>query len=170
MFRIASARITRFLVAPILALWIAGTGCLFGCEVNILAAESTQQTSATAELGAIVSGEACASSKSHDCCARKQTTKRTSQGDFEAVPDSRLESEIIALPGSPQGSMTACPLAVNATAVVNKQKYKHAIASAASTHLRLLLSHTVEQDAHSSGGLHLANRCHTYLRCCTFLI
>ncbi len=96
-----STRFARYLLSPLLALWVAGGGCLLGCEGKILAAvqetagilvsHSTKaQEPATHELSATESrlarsqivqeGGSCATGQSHHCCARtpeKKSVART---------------------------------------------------------------------------------------------
>ena len=169
MFRIVSSRTTRLTLAPLLALWIAGTGCLFGCEIKSLAAEPVSQHESKSTLATMVSGEACASAKSHDCCANKPATKHGGH-DTEKVAGENVSShELVVWPGSSSGSMGSCPLAVNATVVVTKSRDTETSAGTASTvvvpHQRILRHQT-----HRSDPLSLPNRGHTYLRCCVFLI
>lgn len=162
--RFASARITRLTIAPLLALWVAGAGCLFGCEFDIMAAENGGSHGSNQKLSSIVSGEACASSKSHDCCSgRANKSSRTPSVNQERVP-----SEPMVLPDG-SGAMLGCPLATQGTAVITKVGFKDASA-AAPVNPVTALQNPGEQRHSSSTHFHLPNRGHTYLRCCTFLI
>lgn len=90
-----STRFARYLLSPLLAVWVAGGGCLLGCEGKILAA--VQETAgilvshgtkahepATHELFTesrvarsqiVQEGASCATGQSHHCCARTPAKK-----------------------------------------------------------------------------------------------
>ncbi len=68
-------KIVRGFLAMTLGLWIAGAGCLLGCEGMMTAVASEGNVAApheASDLSVVVSGEACASAKTHDCCAKKK--------------------------------------------------------------------------------------------------
>ncbi len=74
---LSSIRIIRVTLALAVACWMAGAGCLLGCE-NMVSAASAGHTLPTgdsdgtqAASAIVVSGDACASMKSHDCCANR---------------------------------------------------------------------------------------------------
>lgn len=78
---LASIRIIRVTLALAVAFWMAGAGCMLGCE-NMVSAAADHSSSTGGSDGAdsaagtnasviVVSGDACASMKSHDCCAKR---------------------------------------------------------------------------------------------------
>src|SRR6185295_1168773 len=76
---LSSIRIVRVSLALAVALWMAGAGCMLGCE-NMTSAAAANDHHPAAEATVIVaSGEACASMRSHDCCARGASRTSKSQ-------------------------------------------------------------------------------------------
>jgi hypothetical protein len=162
MFLVASARITRLTLGPLLALWIAGAGCLFGCEVKIFAAE--HHPTSGVEVLSEASGEACASSAGHSCCAKNQPNKQASNNASKTD-----NTGITILPGSPSGSMSGCPLAVGETVLVGKRSDDKTVAANPVEIVPKQLE-PLNQSTHLPNHLRLPNRGHTYLVCCVFLI
>lgn len=99
-----STRFARYLLSPLLAIWVAGGGCLFGCEGKILAAlqetagilashganaheTATHQLSRTESEGArheiVQEGASCATGQAHHCCAKTSAKK---SGAHAAAP------------------------------------------------------------------------------------
>ncbi|HUE83696.1 MAG TPA: hypothetical protein VMM84_16465 [Pyrinomonadaceae bacterium] len=92
-----STRFARYVLSPLLAIWVAGGGCLFGCEGKILAAvqetagilashgakaheTATHEVSRPESEGArheIVQegGASCATGQAHHCCAKTPVKK-----------------------------------------------------------------------------------------------
>src|SRR5687767_15790062 len=66
--------LVRKLAVFILAFWIAGAGCLLGCE-GMAAAASAEHLNLTStsnhSSSLIVEGDACASTEGHSCCKKK---------------------------------------------------------------------------------------------------
>src|SRR5687767_14806539 len=93
MWALSSSKIVRFLVAPLLSLWVAGAGCLLGCEgmVAAAAAAANGQNSNVAQHSEhgpaiVASGHACSSggpsagssdnsNGSHNCCKTSTEVK-----------------------------------------------------------------------------------------------
>lgn len=145
------------------AFWMAGAGCLLGCE-KASAAEGAGQTTHASDLTVVASGDACASMRSHDCCAN-----RTPQSSKEQPSTASDEHASHQLAGT-STRMIDCPLAVNQSAVLAKKNQDPSgnallIASVSPSHSVLR-----EQPIALSPQLRLPNRGHTYLRCCAFLI
>ena len=165
MWAASSARIVRFVVAPALSLWVAGAGCMFGCERMVAAApnpNSSATTHSRHEPTIVASGHACSSSKSHDCC-----NKNSAAEDSTPSRDSSADTLITSYRSSSE--LTRCPLAVSRALIVAKAQGGDLTApmvessSLPSDDLRA-------QTAPLSPQLRLPNRGHTYLRCCSFLI
>ncbi len=164
---LTSTRIVRIVLAPLLSLWVAGGGCLIGCEGIFAAAAAHGGVSAGRnsehKLTIAASGHACPANESHHCCAKstaetKPKAQRTSTAGRTRIKSDRLSS----------GMMEGCPLAVGKAAVAAKVRKDEV--SAAPAHLILPAENFLEQTAPLSNPLRLPNRGHTYLRCCVFLI
>jgi len=183
MVSLSSFRIVRFLLAPLLILWVAGAGCLLGCEGMIAtatAADNGQNGSAAPQSDhhstIVVSRHACSSEespasfsveidKSHNCCKKSST-------DVEARAPrlSTGDANLVLSGASSSGMMKDCPLAGTKAVVVTKSRGGEASASPAVAHSHLPAQDFLEQPASLSTPPLLSNRGHTYLRCCVFLI
>ena len=167
-----STRIVRFVLAPLLSLWIAGAGCMLGCEGMVAAAagpagsapekHSSHHSARKATL--VASGEACSASGSHSCCSKsaretKPAVKRISKSETTAV-----------IVGGLTSGMMNCPLAVGRAAIAAKIRISEVAAAPALPRSILPAENFLEQTAPLSTPLRLPNRGHTYLRCCVFLI
>ena len=168
-----SPSIIRFVLAPILSLWIAGAGCMIGCEGMIAAAVAVPSSSqenhsdhnSARKAAIIASGYACSSSGSHSCCEKnyaetKPKARRTSTADTTLIKSDRPSS----------GMMEGCPLALGRAALAAKVRKNEVSATAALTHSALPAESFLEQIAPIPTPHRLPNRGHTYLRCCVFLI
>ena len=160
-----STRILRVVLSLTVASWMAGAGCLLGCE-KASAAAAAGQTTHGSDLTVVASGDACASMQSHDCCASRNRTPQSSKDQASAAPSEHAGHE---LAGTSTRTME-CPLAVNQSAVLAKKNQDPSgnallIASVSPSHSVLR-----EQPISLSPPLRLPNRGHTYLRCCVFLI
>lgn len=191
MSSISSIRIFRVMLALAVALWMAGAGCMLGCEKMVAAAAANEHMSPAnayhANSNTIVSGDACASMHSHDCCARRgagsaaqpaqaavQSNARPDDG-WNAAANSRtaapaIVSSLVAELTAPFSAMTDCPLAVNATAALSKARPDQATVAAPLTRPNFAPPPLQELTTAQSPPLVLPNRGHTYLRCCVFLI
>lgn len=172
---LSSIRIVRVSLALAVAFWMAGAGCMLGCENMVSAATSTEIASPADSPAIVVTGEACASMQSHDCCAKrnahsaaKAVTKPTSDQRQLVLADSG-RSVFPALSGIFPTTME-CPLAVNATAVLSKARPDQSHVALPSRSEMASLSNPPEQISAFARPLRLPNRGHTYLHCCSFLI
>src|SRR5918994_6854854 len=85
-------RLVRNLAVITLAFWLAGAGCLLGCEGLAVAAPDQHQSSASGSHGAsslVVEGDACASTESHSCCKKKSRAAKN-QPTAPATPSQVL--------------------------------------------------------------------------------
>ena len=114
-----STRLIRVVLALTVAFWMAGAGCMLGCESMVAAATSVPSSPADSAL--VVSGEACASKRGHDCCA-KQGGTRTHNAHAKSK-NLQLPTDVFAtnLSGT-SASMIDCPLAMNASAALSRAK------------------------------------------------
>lgn len=180
MWTFSSSKIVRFVLTPLLSLWVAGAGCMLGCEgmVTSVAAAGFEQEASTGLHSAqgvtiVASGHACSSgassaselNKSHNCCKRSST---------EVKPKERRLSPgaatWIRFDSSSSGLMKDCPLARSKTAVVTKSRSSKTDASPGLANSYLPAQDFLEQPTSLSTSARLPNRGHTYLRCCVFLI
>ena len=99
-----------------LSLWIAGAGCMFGCQ-DMTAFAATGNDVMGAEQGSvIVSGDACAANGSHDCCAKKKAetkTKTQNAGSRLTLELATLISQNETLNSAPSSGVRECPLALS---------------------------------------------------------
>jgi hypothetical protein len=203
---LASIRIIRVTLAVAVAFWTAGAGCMLGCE-NMVSAAVDHSSSAGHSDGAdaaagtnasaiVVSGDACASMKSHDCCAKRgkpsvaPRAKQSPAAEPLRLPSSKLTAnsardfkvrafgnharahldEVATEAAAPISTMRDCPLAVNATAALSKARPDES-GSAIVLARAFAPSNSVQEQLAALAPLSaLPNRGHTYLRCCVFLI
>jgi len=169
---LTSTRIIRFLLAPLLSFWVAGGGCLIGCE-GIVAAAAIVPSSRTethsghsgSKATIVASGHACSSSGSHSCCS-----KNANEAKPAAKQISKSNTTLATVGGSSSGMMEGCPLAVGKAAVAAKIRKDEVSAAPAISHPALPAENFLEQTSPLSTPARLPNRGHTYLRCCVFLI
>ena len=174
---LSSIRLIRVALALVVAFWMAGAGCLLGCEKMIAAAAANEQQTATSGLTIVAEGDACASMQSHDCCARHS---RKSAGNSVSKPASRAAQGVEAPTPTAVNSavevdatsstMTDCPLAVNATAALTKARPDTTPVALAQAGVSAHLPSIQEHPRALSPPQLLLNRGHTYLHCCVFLI
>jgi hypothetical protein len=174
---LSSMRIVRVSLALAVAFWMAGVGCLLGCESMLTAAAATVSAPPASSVTVVASGDACAAMQSHDCCAGRRA-KPASKSIARPVPKVAAKSnDQIALPRqrsfeatATTGVVTDCPLAVNAAAALAKARSDQANGVVAYSSAGLVPSISNEQAAALAHPLRPPNRGHTYLRCCVFLI
>ena len=176
---LSSIRIVRVSLALAVAFWMAGAGCMLGCENMVSAATSTETAPPAHSPAIVVTGEACASMHSHDCCAKRNAHSaakagtKTKSDKRQFVADSgkkNPDGSLFAALGATFPSMMECPLAVNASAVLSKPGPDDSNVALPSSSERTSLSNPAEQTSAFAHPLRLPNRGHTYLHCCSFLI
>lgn len=166
---LGSIRIVRVTLALAVAFWMAGAGCLLGCESMIAAASSGEPQSQFSDLTVVASGDACASMRSHDCCAKRNKHAQTSHSTTPAT-DATSTSAFALVLGHTPTSMRECPLAVTATAVLSKTNHNPSAGPLLLARPSGFIPQVEEQTRPLSQQIRLPNRGHTYLRCCVFLI
>jgi len=159
-------KIARMGLAATLVLWVAGAGCLLGCEgmMTAAASENSAAPHAKGDLNLVVSGEACASAKSHDCCAKQNHRTQPKAQGLEKQTASLVETD----PSS--SGMAACPLAMSRTVVAAKKSTDDSRSTATVANANISTQNHNEQPHPVVTQLRLPNRGHTYLRVCSFLI
>lgn len=173
-----STKALRISLALLLSLWIAGAGCMLGCQsmvASAAASEPAETQPAGHHLAMIVSGDACATNSSHDCCAKKKAeAKKATEPESTAKPSlqtAALLSQMESFTPQPSSGMTECPLALSRAVAVAKTTGSKQLAAPVALTLRTLPVETsLQQHASLSPVARLPNRAHTYLRCCVFLI
>ena len=174
----SAIRFVRMALALAVALWMAGAGCLLGCENMIAAAANHGDSVGTSltpsnSLTTVATGDACASVQSHDCCAKHGARRTVSKTSAKATVKSKSHASTSvtgAVEFGPTSTMMDCPLAVNATAALSKAKPDTSPTAVAHTTAARRLPLLQEQASALSAPPLLPNRGHTYLRCCVFLI
>lgn len=158
-----------------LSLWMAGAGCMFGCQdMTAFAATGKQAVGAEQYLGTIVSGDACAAGGSHDCCAKKKAdakAKTPKANNRLSLELETLISQSESLNTVPSSGGRECPLALSrAVAITKRSDDKQSASPAVIAVTKWTVPITTEQHTALSRSSRLPNRGHTYLRCCVFLI
>ena len=89
---------------------------MLGCE-NMASAATLNTGNRRGEVMAtMVSGDACASAQSHDCCAKHRARLEVETSHTK----SNVSTDTSELIGNSAPSMIDCPLALNATAAISK--------------------------------------------------
>ncbi len=161
---LSSIRIVRVSLALAVALWMAGAGCLLGCDNMVSAAASSDVVSPENGSAHVGNGEeAPASMQSHHSCA-----KHGAHSARKAAAKSMLVPAQASIPAT--AAMMDCPLAVNAAAALSKAGSDQANVALPAAAGRTLFSDSLALVSAFVRPLRLPNRGHTYLRCCVFLI
>ena len=147
--------ISRRLAASVLVLWLAGVGCIIGCEMNVAAAHHNRESQTASE-----GEESCAMSSSagHDCCKKEED-------DDAAVGDAATN---VRNPQTP-ASASCCPLAKVSADPARKISSKDVPLAIAGSGLPVAPESRTSTTLPSSR-LRVPDRGSTYLRCCVFLI
>lgn len=174
MKRFSPTRLVRRAAVITLAFWLAGAGCLLGCEGIAKAAPAEHHDSASNPTQAstlAVEGDACASSEGHSCCKKKARTtkKQTTAQAYQPRTQAEVDSSSRKLNESSTSGMKACPFAISRALAVAKVGDGQTTASAGFTYA-LPMGFVREQKLALSTTSPLPNRGHTYLHCCSFLI
>lgn len=168
-------RLVRKVAVITLAFWLAGAGCLLGCEGMAAAAPAEHLNlplSSNQNSTLIVEGDACASTEGHSCCkkksraARKLSTVATS-ADVRQRAD--RDSTSTKFNESSTNGLKACPFAISRALSVAKLREGQMTATAALSPI-LPVQDVREQKLVLAAISPLPNRGHTYLHCCSFLI
>jgi hypothetical protein len=160
----------------VLSFWIAGAGCMFGCQ-NMLAsaAASNEATSLEQDHATIFSGDACDSTGAHDCCAKKKAVTNRTRTPVTAarlsLQTAALISQAESFRGDSSGNRKECPLALSrAVAVTKTTDSKQVAVTFAPVVKSLFVASSPERQTSLASKARLPNRGHTYLSCCVFLI
>jgi len=156
----------------ILAFWLAGAGCLLGCEGMASAAPDARSSSPDQPSIIVAEGDACSATEAHSCCAKQARAKKparhtvrpslklTSSG--QDLTESRLAE-------SSTSGMKTCPFAISRAMTVAKTHDGQMSSTAVLPGVLQAVS-VREQKLSLSTLSPMPNRGHTYLRCCAFLI
>lgn len=171
-------KLLRVGLALTLSLWIAGAGCMLGCQSMVVSAATHEAGEPLAEghhLAMIVSGDACATTKGHDCCAKKNAeatkAKAAEPTSKPSLKTATLISQTESISPQPSGGMRDCPLALSRAVAVTKTSGGKQVDAPTALPLKALTIETsTEQHISLTPVARLPNRGLTYLRCCVFLI
>src|SRR5687768_3117990 len=155
-------KLVRLILATSLSLWVAGAGCILGCEGMIASAASGGSIESThhSEQGptVVASGHACSSGeakKAHDCCKKNAVKAKP------AKPLKNVDVKLFELSGSSSGAMNSCPLAVSRASAVAKTRESDSNSAPVATQSILPGLNSAELTAPLSSPLRLPNRGHT---------
>ena len=172
MRRFTSFRILRVTLAFAVALWMAGAGCLLGCE-KYSAAASTNLKQPVEATESVATGGTCAHHRANakHVSNAQQVSNSLSAGANKSEATKRSAANALTFAfGARPSSMMDCPLAVNTTAALSKTGTDNAYAQVALTSVNQSALDSLEQTTALASPPRLPNRGHTYLRCCVFLI
>ena len=165
-------RLARKLAVITLAFWLAGAGCLLGCEgITASAAAEHSNLSSNSNPTLVVEGDACASTEGHSCCKKKsRVASKPTTAVAAAEVFQRSEGNLTStrLNESSTSGVKACPFAISRALSVAKLRDGQINATGWSPGLPLQAVR--EQNLVLSKISSLPNRGHTYLHCCSFLI
>jgi len=167
-------RLVRKLAVITLAFWLAGAGCLLGCEGMAAAAPAELNLTSTSNHSSrlIVEGDACASTEGHSCCKKKSTAAKKQPTAIPAVEvpqGAERDLSTTKLNESSTGGMKVCPFAISRALSVAKSRDGQ-VSSTPGLSAILPGQAVREQKLVLSAISPLPNRGHTYLHCCSFLI
>jgi len=158
MLRLGSCqKLARYVVAPALVLWMAGAGCIFGCE-------STRGAVRNHSPGRSTNG-----SQPRESCAA-----HVAQSEYKTRhPPSQLKQtppdQVPALTEEPRPKrIMRCPMSINLNAVVTTVRIPDTAVNQVQPFCQS--SQVGEQLTPLSHQLPVLNRGGTHLRCCVFLI
>jgi hypothetical protein len=171
-------KLVRKLGVFALGFWLAGAGCLLGCEgmVTAAAGQDSNLSSNSDHASTIAEGNACSSGEGHGCCKKKSRAVRSTP----AIPGAHGEALVrrnpltaqnltwVQLAESSTTSMNACPFAISRALAVAKIHDSQMATAVVSTELHSAIVR--EQESSLSTLSPMPIRGPTYLRCCAFLI
>jgi hypothetical protein len=140
-------RISGRLVALTLTLWLAGVGCVIGCEMN------SPPPPVVESEAAVAAEDSCEAFSGHDCCRKSKDNGAAFVGTIPARKD----------------DASCCPLAGQTADPARKASYLDAPLAVAGN--GPLLTPNVRTSLTLPLMMpQIADRGSTYLRCCAFLI
>src|ERR1051325_3236612 len=166
---LSSITIVRVALAFAVAFWMAGAGCMFGCE-NMLRTVTAADSHASAHESILVaSGDACASMGSHDCCAKRgrksvaAATKKSGKSHAAPIDNAEPAQFVTEQFEATSSGMFDCPLAINANAALTKPGPDQSSVALLSQGAAPAVANASEQTISFARPLRLPNRGHPYL-------
>lgn len=162
---LSSMKILRVALSLSLVFWIAGFGCIVGCEKSAMGGTEAHHRPADLSASTVISGPSCHQAVEHSCCAKHRQHSKAGNG-VEPSKSQLTSATVVEMGG---GMMRECPMALNAKALGTKPRTDEAATTIALEPIDLPLFNTVQATVTTAPSF-LSNRGHTYLRCCVFLI
>jgi hypothetical protein len=164
----SSTTILRIVLAFTLSFWIAGAGCILGCEGMVVSAAAAPAADTAMHQGhhpqatskVVASGKHCSSKSRGSKHGTKSKPELKTLDRSTAVPDTLERAS----------SGKDCPLGVGRAVVATKVRNGDVDADPALAHQISPADFVLERTSPLSPPSRLANRGHTYLHCCVFLI
>jgi hypothetical protein len=167
---LASFKVVRVALAFAVSLWMAGAGCLLGCEKSVAAAATEVDQQAKSSV-LVAQGDVCAAHgtkrSSNSNHRGKSSNSKSSSTPTTGKPQDNAQT---LASGSGSSSMMNCPLAVNASAALSKSGPDTIDDGFAIAKVNQPPAQSLEQTTALARQPRLPNRGHTYLHCCAFLI
>ena len=142
----------RRLAASVLMLWLAGIGCIVGCEMHVAAATKEEPVVTSEE-------ESCTATSGHGCCKEVRESDKTFAGLRGSYMGFHKDST----------NVTCCqPTAVTADPA-RKLSPKGKLLASANSRMPVVLDYRISTTL-PANRLRVPDRGGTHLRCCVFLI
>lgn len=160
--------VLRRLTAVAMVLWLAGAGCLMGCEIAAAAAEGHDASTHSAAIHETASAKSCSMhSGGGDCChkAKRPNVRRDTETARTLTPNTSTPAPSRSIP-----DMSCCPLANRVADTARKVRIS-AAPSAIENRGHLHALDKAERPAELYAfKTEVRDRGSTHLRCCVFLI
>jgi hypothetical protein len=154
-----SAKMQRTTIAIGLSLWIAGFGCIFGCETFGMSPAHAAGAAST-EIKTSPN-PSCHKAAQHSCCTKRHASQ-------SAEPSAAADVALLTLGEVRDDSVRECPMALNAKGLNTRVRLDNA---GAMQPLRAGVPVFDLTDPLTAGPPSFQhNKGSTYLQCCTFLI
>ena len=154
-----AAKMQRTTIAIGLSLWIAGFGCIFGCETFGM---STAHAAAAASTEIKTSpNQSCHKAAEHSCCTRRHQSQ-------SPEPSAVVGVALLMLGEVGGDSVRECPMALNAKGLSTRERFDEAGAIQSWSRLGVPVFDPTDPLTGPPSFQH--NKGSTYLQCCAFLI
>jgi hypothetical protein len=158
----------RRLTALAMVLWLAGAGCLMGCEIVAAAVAGHDASTHSAATHETASAESCPMhSSGGDCChkAKRKNVRRDTETARTLTPNTSTPAPSRSIP-----DMSCCPLANRVADAARKVRISDAPLAAENRGLLQALDKAERPANLYALKPQARDRGSTHLRCCVFLI